>query len=61
MAHVPDVHYNTILKSEMMDSFQTAYEHFVNAPTGGIYVSCSMVHSAFNSGSMHVPSSVRTA
>jgi len=34
MAHVPDWHYNTISQKEMMDSFQTAYEHFVNAPKG---------------------------
>lgn len=34
MAHVPDVHYNTISKSKMMDSFQTAYEQFVNVGRG---------------------------
>lgn len=55
MIYISDCAYNTISPGEMMDRFGTAYEQFVNVR----YTWCSIVHSAFSSGSSSVPS--RTA
>lgn len=55
MIYISDCAYDTISQRKMMDRIGTAYEQFVNV----LYTWCSIVHSAFSSGSSSVPS--RTA